>query len=129
MLNTKLHHVGLSWIIYSSKKIKYDIKENNHPDWLNKGPRYNTAKILVLNYFITIMKLKKNGSWSYEMFFKQIPTMKAKPLSNNKKTSCDWQILAVRVTWHTWNPEITFLLIIKNKYFYQWGVIQLLCIT
>ena len=23
--------------------MKYDIKENNHPDWLNKGPRYNTA--------------------------------------------------------------------------------------
>ena len=22
--------------------MKYDIKENNHPDWLNKGPRYNT---------------------------------------------------------------------------------------
>ena len=43
VLNTVLNHVGLSWIISSSKKIKYDIKENNHPDWLNKVPRYNTA--------------------------------------------------------------------------------------
>ena len=43
VLNTVLHHVGLSWIIYSNKEMKYDIKENNHPDWLNKGPRYNTA--------------------------------------------------------------------------------------
>ena len=23
--------------------MKYDIKENNHPDWLNKVPRYNTS--------------------------------------------------------------------------------------
>ena len=39
--------------------MKYDIKENNHTDWLNKGPRYNTAKMLGLNYFITIMKLDR----------------------------------------------------------------------
>ena len=41
LLNTKLNYVGLSWIIYSSKQMKYDIKENNHPDWLNKVPQYN----------------------------------------------------------------------------------------
>ena len=58
VLNTKLHHVSLSWIIYSSKQMKYDTKENNHPDWLYKGPRYNTAKMLGLNSFITIMKFK-----------------------------------------------------------------------
>ena len=46
--------------------MKYDNKVNNHPDWLNKGPRYNTAKMLGLKYFITIMKLEKKGSWSYE---------------------------------------------------------------
>ena len=43
LFNTKLYHVGLSWIISSSKQIKYDIKDNNSLDWLNKGPRYNTA--------------------------------------------------------------------------------------
>ena len=43
VLNKKLHHVGLSWINSSRKQMKYDIKENNNPDWLNKGPRYNTA--------------------------------------------------------------------------------------
>ena len=59
LFNKKLNHVGLSWVISSSKPMKYGIKENNHPDWLNKGPRYNTAKILGLKYFITIMKLKK----------------------------------------------------------------------
>ena len=59
VLNTKLHRVGLSWMIYSSKKIKYDIKENNNLDWLNKVPRYNTAKSLGLKSFIKIMKLDK----------------------------------------------------------------------
>ena len=54
VLNKKLHHVGLSWIISLSKKMKYDIKENNHTDWLNKGPRYNTAKMLGLNTLMTI---------------------------------------------------------------------------
>ena len=57
VLNKKWHHVGLSWIIYSSNKMKYDIKENNHFDWLNKGPQYNKSKILGLNFFITVMKL------------------------------------------------------------------------
>ena len=43
VLNTKVHHVSLSWVIYSSKQIKYDIKENNHFYWLNKSQRHNTA--------------------------------------------------------------------------------------
>ena len=60
VLNTKLNHVGLSWIISSSKQIKYEIKENNHPDWLNKGQRYNPDIMLVINSFITMMKLDKN---------------------------------------------------------------------
>ena len=55
----------LSWIIYSGKPMKYDIKENNHPGWLNKGPRYNTSKILGLNSFITIIKLE-GGKMSHE---------------------------------------------------------------
>ena len=43
VLNTVLHHVGLSRIIHSKKQMKYYIKENNHPDWVNKGPRYSTS--------------------------------------------------------------------------------------
>ena len=62
VLNTRLHHMGLTWIFSSSKPMKYDIKENIHPDWLNKGPQYNIAKMLGLNSFIKIMKLEKNGS-------------------------------------------------------------------
>ena len=41
VLNTVLNHVGLYRIISSNKQMKYDIKENN-PDWLNRGPWYNT---------------------------------------------------------------------------------------
>ena len=42
VLNTVLHNVGLSWIISSNKQMKYDT-EGKNPDWLNKGPWYNTA--------------------------------------------------------------------------------------
>ena len=54
-----MHRVGLSLRFFSRNPMKYDIKENNHPDWLNKGPRYNTAKMLGFNSFIKIMKLDK----------------------------------------------------------------------
>ena len=57
VLNTRFHHAGLSWIVSSRKQKKYYIKENNLSNWLNKGPRYNTAKMVYLNSFITIMKL------------------------------------------------------------------------
>ena len=43
LLNAVLHHVGLSWVISSNKQMIYDIKENYHPSWLNKGPQYNTS--------------------------------------------------------------------------------------
>ena len=43
VLNEILNHVGMSWIISSNKEMKYEIDENNHQDWLNKGPWYNTS--------------------------------------------------------------------------------------
>ena len=42
VLNEILHHVGMLWIIFSNKKMKYEIDEINHPDWLNKVTWYNT---------------------------------------------------------------------------------------
>ena len=42
VLNAILHHAGMSWIICSNKEMKYEI-EINHPNWLNKGPWYNTS--------------------------------------------------------------------------------------
>ena len=41
LLNSVFHHVGLSLIISSNKRIKYEIGKDN-PDLLNKGPWYNT---------------------------------------------------------------------------------------
>ena len=43
VLNAIFHNVGMSWIICSNKKMFYEIGENNHPNWFNKGPCYNTA--------------------------------------------------------------------------------------
>ena len=118
MLNTKFYHVGLSWIISSSKQIKYDLKENNHPDWLNKGPRYNISKMLGLNYLMTIMKLYKKWLMKlWKICSNKYQLWNPNHLVTIKKTSFHWQILAVHVTWHTWQPESIFLLIRKHKYF------------
>ena len=43
VLNTILHHVGMSWIMSSSKEMNYEMEENNHQDLLNKGPWYKTS--------------------------------------------------------------------------------------
>ena len=43
VLNAILHHVGLLWIISSKYEMKYEKDENDHQDWLNKGPWYNTV--------------------------------------------------------------------------------------
>ena len=119
VLNTKLHHVGLSWIISSIKKMKYDIKENNHPDWLNKDPRYNTAKMLGLNSFITMIKLEKKIRLMklWKSYSKKYQPWNPNHLVTIKNTSCYWHILAVHVTWHTLQPEIIVLLIRKHNYF------------
>ena len=43
LLNAILYRVGMSWIIYSSNKMIYEIEENNHPNRFNTVPWYNTA--------------------------------------------------------------------------------------
>ena len=43
VLNEILRHVGMSWIISSNRKMEYEMDENNHLDWLNRGPWYNTS--------------------------------------------------------------------------------------
>ena len=42
VINEILYHVDMSWIICSNKELFYEIDESNHPNWLNKGPWYNT---------------------------------------------------------------------------------------
>ena len=41
LLNTMLHHVGMSWIIETNKHLEYDIDKHN-PDCITSGPWYNT---------------------------------------------------------------------------------------
>ena len=48
VLNEILYHVGMSWIISSSQEMNYEMDENNHQYWLNKGPWYNTPIFLKL---------------------------------------------------------------------------------
>ena len=42
VLNSILHHVGMSWIISSKNEMKYEMDKSNHQDCLNKCPWYNT---------------------------------------------------------------------------------------
>ena len=37
VLNAILHHVGMSWMIFSNNEMLYEIEGNNHPDWFTKG--------------------------------------------------------------------------------------------
>ena len=58
VLNEILHHVGMSWIIISNEKMKYEMDGNNQQDLLNKGSWYNKSICLKLygslfEYFIT----------------------------------------------------------------------------
>ena len=43
VLNEILHHVGMSWIISSHQEMEYEMDENNHHDWLDKGPWYSSS--------------------------------------------------------------------------------------
>ena len=43
VLNTILHHVGMSWIISSNDEMKYEIYKSNHQDLLNKCTWYNKS--------------------------------------------------------------------------------------
>ena len=84
MLNTILHHVGMSWIIFPNGEMLYEIYKLKYTDWLNKGPLYNTyicSKLhrKLFEYFIThvitdrynlicsvVEHDKKQSSYEYE---------------------------------------------------------------
>ena len=58
VLNAKLHHVGISLKISSNEGMKYEMDENDHHAWLDKGSWYNTSICLKLHgsmfeYFIS----------------------------------------------------------------------------
>ena len=72
--------MALSWIISSSKQMKYDIKENNHPIWLNRGTQYNTAicskmHVTVFDDFFRNYRTDRcNIMWYIRAHDKQKPT-------------------------------------------------------
>ena len=41
VLNTVLHHIGMSWIIETHEQLKYYMEKQN-PDRITDGPWYNT---------------------------------------------------------------------------------------
>ena len=64
VLNEMLHHFGMSWIIRSNREMQYEMNENNHQFWLNKGPWYNTSIYSKLRgsrfeYFITQARIDR----------------------------------------------------------------------
>ena len=42
LLNTLLHHVGISWIIETDEQLKYD-KDKHNPYWITGGTCHNTT--------------------------------------------------------------------------------------
>ena len=42
LLNTLLHHVGMSWIIETHEQLKYDTDKNNS-NWMTGGTWYSTS--------------------------------------------------------------------------------------
>ena len=58
VLNAISNHVVMSWIITFNEEMKFEIDENNHQYWFNKGPWYNTSICSkfhgsMFEYFIT----------------------------------------------------------------------------
>ena len=43
MLNAILYCVGMSLMISSNQEMNYEMDKNNHQDWFNKGPWFNTS--------------------------------------------------------------------------------------
>ena len=70
VLNSMLHHVGMSWIISSHQQMEYEINKTNHQDWLNKGPWDDTSiclKLLVSRFedFITQARIDRYNLMCY----------------------------------------------------------------
>ena len=49
VLKAIFYYVGMSCIIISNKEMRYEMDKNNHQDWWNKFPCYNTSICLKLN--------------------------------------------------------------------------------
>ena len=60
MMNSMLHHVGMSWMISSKKGMDYENFSNrDNVGWFDKGPWHN-KNIYILNYMELHLKVLLN---------------------------------------------------------------------
>ena len=87
VLNKLLRHEGLSQIISSNKQVEYYIKENN-PDWLNKGPWYNTSICSKLNGTVFEDYIRNARTYIYNSMCYITAHYKLLPTYVNDASSC-----------------------------------------
>ena len=98
VLNTILHHVGMSWIIRSNYEMKYELYESNLQYWLNKGPWYNTdicsrLHISLFGYFITHARIDR-----YNLICSLVAHDKKLPAYEYYKRSIGYRIITKHAT-------------------------------
>ena len=67
--------------------MKYDIDENNHHDWLNKGPWYNTSICLKLHGSIFEYFITHSGTDRYNLMCSLVAHDKIQPNDENDESS------------------------------------------
>ena len=87
MLNAILHHVGMSLIIFSKNEMLYEIEENNHPDWFNKGPCYNTTICSKLHGKVFENFIKNARTGRYNIMCSMIALDKQQPTHVENESS------------------------------------------
>ena len=63
------------------------------------GTTFNFIDCWIKHFHHNYQVIWKIYNEAIKDMFKHIPTKKSKPLSQDKKTSCHWQTLAVSATW------------------------------
>ena len=98
LLNAILHHVGMSWIICSNKKMKYEIDKSKHPDWLNKSTWYNIEIFSKLHRklfedFTTLAR-----TYRYNLMYSIVAHDRKQPCYENGKSSIGDRLIPKHVT-------------------------------
>ena len=87
VLNEILHRVGMSWIISSNKEMKYEINKNNHQDWLNKGPWYNTSICLKFYGSTFEYSIAHARTYRYDLMCSLVANNKIQPSYEDDESS------------------------------------------
>ena len=116
MLNTILHHVGMSSIICSKEEIKYEIDESNNPDEWKKGPWYNTSIYSRLHgglfeYFITHARTDR-----YNILCSLTAYDKKQPDYEDEEMSIGDSNIRIRITGSTLNFIGIWIKLLDHNY-------------